>query len=203
MRIGTSPTFFLTSWRDCAFSLRPKGRGMRTDANLNALCEALTANCGDLWDACLRVGLSLQFVSQWQADDPAADVRLSEATRFGAMRIQSAMIRRGVDGIMQPVFYQGEVCGYKAEYSDGLLNTLARGRLPHLFAPDSEGSRQVFNGPVQINNMPRAETYEDWLAMKTATLAARDDHNVRALPPPALEIQSPPQYQHAFAGVDL
>lgn len=174
---------------------------MRTDDNLNLLCEALSANCGDLYDACMRVGLSLQFVAQWQRDDTEAGARMKEAERLGAMRIQSAVIRRGVEGIMQPVFYQGEVCGYKAEYSDGLLTLLAKGRLPQLFAPDSEVGRQVFNGPVQINNMPRAETYEDWLAMKEATLAMRDDTRALAAP---LRVLEPPVFEsNPFVGVEL
>lgn len=175
---------------------------MRTDTNLNLLCEALTANCGDLYDACLRVGLSLHFVSQWQADDAEAGARMKEAERLGAMRIQSAAIRRGVDGIMQPVFYQGDVVGWKAEYSDGLLNTLLKGRLPHIYAPDSERGQQVFNGPVQINNMPRAETYEDWLAMKAATLTMRDDES-RLLPAPLQVLEPPVVRSNPFVGVEL
>lgn len=174
---------------------------MRTDANLNAICEALTANCGDLYDACMRVGLSLTFVAQWRADDTDAGARMQEAERLGAMRLQSAAIRRAVDGILQPVFYQGEEVGYKPEYSDGLLQTLLKGRLPQIFAPDSESSRQVFNGPVQINNMPRATTYEDWLVMKQATLEMRDDS--RALAAPLKVLEPPLVRSNPFAEVGL
>lgn len=183
---------------------------MRTAPNLDALCTALTTNCGDFFDACLQTGLSVQFVTQWQADDPDAERRIIEATRVGGMRLESAAIRRAVHGIMQPVFYQGDVVGYKSEYSDGLLQTLLKGRMAHIYAPDSEaGSKYIFNGPTQINNMPRADTYEDWLRMKGATplassqpqLPAPDVIDVSPAAVAAFRIMAPPE--PAFAGINL
>jgi hypothetical protein len=185
---------------------------MRTDANLAKIQETLASNCGDFFAACLEVGLSVQFVTQWQKDDPQVNAAIVEAQRLGSMRLESAAIRRAVHGIMEPVFYQGEVCGHKAVYSDGLLQTLLKGRMREVYGAEGDGARMVFNGPTQINNMPRAETYEQWLEMKNVTLAMRDDP--KALPAPsaaavaAFKIMSPPidaEYAEvgAFKGVDL
>lgn len=181
---------------------------MRTDSNLDALCEQLAHNCGDFFAACVATGLSVQFVQQWQKDDAECQQRLLEATRLGSMRLESVAIKRAVHGVIEPVFYQGEVCGYKSITSDGLLQTLLKGRLRETYAPDENTARMVFNGPTQINNMPRAGSYDEWLAMKDAT-NARLDQPRAALPAP-LQLHEPPviegvfkRSEPAFAGLDL
>jgi hypothetical protein len=62
----------------------------------------------------------------------------------------------------------------------------------------------VFNGPTQINVMPRAETYEEWLKMKDITLNRRDNPQ---LPAPAVSVPEVLQGDYVdvspFEGVDL
>lgn len=184
---------------------------MRTDSNLARLCEALASNCGDFFDACAQVGLSVQFVAQWQKDDSVAAGKMLEATRLGSMRLESAAIRRAVHGVPEPVFYQGEVVGWRTITSDGLLQTLMKGRLRETYGADGDGARMVFNGPTQINNMPRATSYDEWLGMKESTLARRDQQDALASPEAmgALRLMAPPidvafkRIEPAFTGVDL
>lgn len=153
---------------------------MRTEQNLSALIAQLTSNCGDMFGACSTVGLSLHFVNTWMKDDEKVREQIAEATRLGAMRLESAAIKRAVHGVEEPVFYQGDVCGYKTNYSDGLLTKLLEARVPGFKKGDEGGN--TFNGPTQINIMPRAENYQQWLDMRTKTLDTRNRNE--ALPPP-------------------
>jgi hypothetical protein len=73
------------------------------------------------------------------------------------------------------VYFKGERVDTEIQYSDGLLTTLLKGRLPEIYGPEGEGRPgNTFNGPTQINIMPRADTYDEWLKMKDATLTRRD-----------------------------
>jgi hypothetical protein len=146
----------------------------RTQSTLDTLVQALQVNCGDLFDACKRAQVSLIFVRQWMKDDKDVAEQLTEAERVGAMALQSAAIHRAVNGVEKGVYFKGERVDTELQYSDGLLTTLLKGRLPEIYGPEEGKTGNTFNGPTQINIMPRAENYEDWLRMKDATLERRD-----------------------------
>lgn len=183
---------------------------MRTEMTLKLLSQELQTCFGDLHKACRKVGVSVYFVERWKKDDPEAAAVLDEAQRVGFMGLESAAIERAVHGVEKGVWYKGELVGTEKQYSDGLLQTLMKARLPQ-YSGD-ENVRNVFNGPTQINVMPRANTYEEWLKMKEITLERRD-----ALPAPAspgvpvpevfqgdyVEVEDVPATASPFAGVDL
>lgn len=140
---------------------------MRTEATLSALVAALTANCGDIYEACREVGLSPLFLSRWRKDDAKVNGDIEEACRVGTMRIESIAIQRVAHGTAEDVYYKGEVVGERRDYHDGLMQTILKGRIAHVYGSDAAQSN-IFNGPVQINNMPRATNYDEWLGMKDA-----------------------------------
>lgn len=177
---------------------------MRTEANLHRLVEELQGNCGDLFAACRTVGVSLVFVRTWMKDDKDVAAALVEAERVGAMQIQSEAIRRAVHGYEKGVYFKGCLVDTETVYSDGLMQTLLKGKLPEIYAKDADGGGNVFNGPTQINVMPRADNYEEWLNMRSATLAARDKTD--ALPAPGdqvIDLEAIPVPENAFAGLGL
>lgn len=142
---------------------------MRTEATLDQICAALQRNCGDQFEACREVGVSLIFLDQWCRDDKIVAERVQEAARVGNMGLVSAAIKRAVVGVEEDVYYKGLVVGSKTNYSDTLLTTLLKAKVPD-FHKDAEGGAVQVN--VQIANvMPRAETYEQWLEMKQQTIA--------------------------------
>lgn len=142
---------------------------MRTDANLKIICDALQQNCGDKHAAARAAGMSPMFLERWLKDDKEAAAEVEEATRVGWYRLESEAIRRAVEGVEKDVYYKGFVVGQQTEYSDGLLTKLLEARNPAF----KKGEQQaVFNGPTQINIMPRAANYDEWLDMKRATLDA-------------------------------
>lgn len=145
---------------------------MRTEATLENICAALQRNCGDQYEACREVGVSLIFLDQWCADDKTVAERITEAARVGNMGLVSAAIKRAVHGVEEDVYYKGLPVGTKINYSDSLLTTLLKAKVPD-FHKDAEGGGTTVN--VQIANvMPRADNYEQWLEMKTRTLTGPD-----------------------------
>lgn len=156
---------------------------MRTQLTLDAIAIQLQQNCGDMLAACKAVGVSLIFVNQWRKDDKKVDEVILEAERVGTQGLVSAAIARGVEGVDKAVWYKGQIVGYEKQYSDGLLQTLLKAKVPE-FAKDGEGTGLQVN--VQVANiMPRAANYTEWLAMKDQTVnralpAPNNDHVIEA-----------------------
>lgn len=156
---------------------------MRTEMTLSLLVQQLQANCGDMLDACKSVGVSLIFVNQWRKDDKEVHERLLEAERVGMQGLVSEAIRRGVRGHDEDVYFKGEVVGSRKVFSDGLLQSLLKAKIPE-FSKDGEGGSGVRVNVNIANVMPRANNYEEWLAMKQATLAPP----ATALPAPDTQV---------------
>lgn len=168
---------------------------MRTEMTLSLLCDALQKNCGDVLAACKTVGVSLIFVNQWRRDDSKVHEQLLEAERVGVQGLYSAAVERAVKGVPEDVYYKGDVVGTKINYSDGLLNLLLKAKLPD-FAKDAEGGGAHVTVNI-ANVMPRAENYDQWLAMKQKTLAAPGV----AIAPPVVDAEF--TEVSAFQGIDL
>lgn len=153
---------------------------MRTEANLEALEELLLQNCGDMFRACKRVGLSPAFVRRWMADDPKVNERLTNATECGALSLESYAIEFATKGAEQEVWYQGEMVGTtRAPPSAGLMQFMLRKRLKHTYGDDGDSPARMINNGV-INIMPRAENYDQWIEMRQATEQALLEDKRRA-----------------------
>lgn len=164
---------------------------MRNEDTLKRLEDELQQNCGDMLSAAKMLGVSVFFVEQWRKDDKQVDERLREAERVGIQGLVSAAIQRGVRGVEEDVYYKGEVVGQKRNYSDSLLTTLLKAKLPE-FSKDGEGGGGV---TINIANvMPRANSYQEWLEMKQSTLAP---------PPELIEDATFEEVADPFGGIQL
>lgn len=159
---------------------------MRTDEKLREICDMLRRNYGDFHASVRQCGVSIDFVTNWIKDDKVAAEQIEEAQRVGYMGLESAMIQRGVHGVEKDIYYKGEVVGQEKQYSDSLLIKVAEANIPKYKKGDS--SQATFNGPTQINIMPRADNYDDWLAMKKTTLQDRADAKAALMAPKVPEI---------------
>lgn len=172
---------------------------MRNETTLAAVCTELQRNCGDILAACKAVGVSLVFVREWRKDDKEVDAQLTEAEHVGTQGLVSAAIQRAVHGVAKGVYYKGVRVDEELAYSDGLLQTLLKAKIPE-FA--KEGETGSVNVQVNVANlMPRATSYEQWLEMKSQTLAAP----AQALPAPDVidaEYVEMPAIQ-SFQGIEL
>jgi DNA-binding transcriptional regulator YdaS (Cro superfamily) len=141
---------------------------VRNEHTLDAILTALTQNCGDTLAACRSIGVSLMFLNQWCKDDTQVRERVEEATQVGAQGLVSEAIRRAVTGIDEPVYYKGVQTDSKRVYSDSLLALLLKAKGGNDFKGEASGPTSV---QVNIANlMPRATSYEEWLAMKDQTI---------------------------------
>ncbi len=83
-----------------------------------------------------------EFSEAWEkAAEAASDVLEAEA------------VRRATEGVMEPVFYQGEVVGYKLQYSDALLQFLLKGVNPDKYR-DSARVNHHFTGTIGVALLP-------------------------------------------------
>jgi len=96
--------------------------------------------------ACELAGIGRQTHYNWLATDPEYVKAFGEAKCLAADYIEAEMVRRGVDGWNEDVFYQGAKCGTVTRYSDGLLMLLARGMMPDKYGP----VRSEITGPTAL-----------------------------------------------------
>lgn len=186
---------------------------MRNEATLTAIANELQRNCGDTLAACKAVGVSLIFVNQWRKDDKEVDEKLAEAEHVGTQGLVSAAIQRAVHGVEKGVYYKGMRVDSETVYSDGLLQTLLKAKVPE-FAKEGEGGGVQVNVNV-ANLMPRATNYQEWLDMKAGTLthmlpAPENDRDasLAALGRVMCEPPTDAEYEEiapvpAFAGIQL
>lgn len=159
---------------------------MRSDIKLGELTSALERNFGDIHAAARQVGVSPYFVLQWIKDDEVARNAIEEAQRVGYMGIESVALERAIKGSERGVWHAGQRVGVEIQHHDGLLTKILEARVPaYNKSEGGPGGKNVFNGPVQINNMPRAENYEEWVAMRNLTLEQR---NPLALEAPKVDV---------------
>lgn len=86
--------------------------------------------CGILSMACRTAGAGRSTHYTAMANSPAYREAFGDAQEEAADRIEQEAYRRAVEGVEEPVFYQGNVCGVIRKYSDQLLVRLLAARKP-------------------------------------------------------------------------
>jgi hypothetical protein len=71
--------------------------------------------------AAQTAGYSRSAVYDWRKADARFCERWDEAVAIAIERLEAEADRRAVEGVLEPVFYQGEECGQVRRYSDTLL----------------------------------------------------------------------------------
>ena len=99
-------------------------RTIRTPKKREIFLESLRAT-GNIRRSCMAAGFSRSSAYLWKEEDAdfAADWATAEAEGLEnlADEMEQEMRRRAVDGVDEPVFYQGVKCGAVRRYSDSLL----------------------------------------------------------------------------------
>lgn len=90
-----------------------------------AYFAAIAENGGFKNRASASVGIDRSTPYQWLADNPEFrdhyDKAMAVAMESAAENLMAEVIRRGQEGIMEPVFYKGRKVGLVRKYSDTLL----------------------------------------------------------------------------------
>lgn len=92
--------------------------------------KELRENGGFVGKACEAVGISKQSVYVWRESDKEFAIEWDRAIDLATEDLEKEARRRAYQGVEEPVFYQGEVCGHIRKFSDTLLMFTIKARRP-------------------------------------------------------------------------
>ncbi len=118
---------------------------------------AAVAEVGNITEAAKVAGVNRKDHYRWLQKDPSYPELFEAAMQEAADLMEAEARRRAVEGVDEPVFYQGYECGSVRKYSDTLLMFLLKGVRPEKFR---ENVKQEISGPngTPVNvifNIPR------------------------------------------------
>jgi hypothetical protein len=88
---------------------------------------------GNVAAAARDAGVSRRCVYNHKESDREFAELFEEATQEGADTLEAEARRRAVDGVDEPVYYQGDVVGHVRKFSDLLLMFLLKGLRPEKY----------------------------------------------------------------------
>ena len=97
---------------------------------LKAAFLAAFSTCGNISEAAKLADVERRTHYRWLAKDAAYVKAFDDATEQASDALEQEARRRAVDGVDEPVFYQGSECGVVRKYSDTLLIFLMKGARP-------------------------------------------------------------------------
>jgi len=107
--------------------------GMRTFAESPKAQEQFLralARTGRMWQSYEIACVSPAAVLAYRQLNPQFDQAVKDAMDQYCELLEKEIHRRGVDGVDEPVFYLGSICGYVRRYSDKLLMEHAKRHIP-------------------------------------------------------------------------
>jgi len=118
---------------------------LKRDAFLAAYAEV-----GTVTHAADIVGVHRNAHYNWM-QDPEYVEKFREAEKQAADVLEKEVRRRAVEGVLEPVFYQGQECGTVRKYSDTLLIFATKGALPQKYRENvSMELTGADGGPVDV-----------------------------------------------------
>ncbi len=85
----------------------------------------------------------------------------NNALESAANVLEAEMVRRAVDGVLEPVFFKGGVVGHIRKYSDTLLQFALRGMKPEVYRENVRGGNLNVNFGIAVVPMT-AKNDEVW-----------------------------------------
>lgn len=96
------------------------------DTSWHDVFIATLADTANATAAARAAGVGRRTAYDHREADPEFARRWDEAEAIGDDAVIAEVRRRGIEGVDEPVFYQGEECGKIRRYSDAMLSILAR-----------------------------------------------------------------------------
>ena len=94
---------------------------------------AALGTSGNITTAAKSAGIARTYPYEVRSSDADFAQEWDSAMEEAADLIEAEARRRAVEGVDEPVFYQGEKCGVIRKYSDALLITLLRAAKPEKY----------------------------------------------------------------------
>lgn len=92
--------------------------------------KELRENGGFVTKACEAAGISKPAVYNWKKTDEDFAEEWDRVIEVATEELEKECRRRAYEGVEEPVFYQGAVCGHIRKYSDTLLMFTIKERKP-------------------------------------------------------------------------
>lgn len=127
---------------DAPIALRPGWETLTVNQRKFLVC--LETEVGNISRAAELCGMTRKTHYYWLKESEAYREAAGELSAAINDRIMREFFRRGVEGVAEPVFYQGEQCGTKMVYDTPALIALAKARMPKKF-------RENFKGHIQLD----------------------------------------------------
>lgn len=140
--------------RFTAVSLRHRNDGWTPDKQTDFI-EAL-AECGCVAEACDRVGMSPRSAYSLRRRIDAQSFRIAwdTALEYAVRRLSDVAFARALNGVLRPVYYQGEQIGERRYFDERLTMFLLRYRDPQRYGAwlDQHVVTQHPDGPAILLN---------------------------------------------------
>jgi hypothetical protein len=104
--------------------------GIRTQEKREKFLLSLVETGGNVSASCGLAGIKRRTAYDWRSDDPEFAAEWDEAVNVGLDALESEARRRAFEGIEEPVFYKGEICGHIRRYSDSLIMFMLKAYRP-------------------------------------------------------------------------
>lgn len=93
----------------------------KRNAKKDEVLFAAIAQGAPVGTALAEAGYKRATAYEWRREDPDFATRWAEAQALAVERMEAEADRRAVEGVLEPVFHQGEVVGHVRKFSDTLL----------------------------------------------------------------------------------
>ena len=112
---------------------------------------AAFAERGNVQAACLASGVGRRTIYHWLEDDEGFARQFDDARQTATDVLEAECRRRALQGVSEPVFYQGKEVGRVQRYSDLLLLALLNAYRPERFGRRQERRDKTGGGIVQVS----------------------------------------------------
>ena len=124
---------------------------LQKTGNITAACAALRKNYP-------KLKISASAIEDYRVLIPTFSDQVDFALEMFNAKLEEAAVERAVEGVDEPVFYQGMECGSKKKYSDDLLKFLMQANNPQKYGK-ADGKSGAAPIVVQIANFTQSEDY--------------------------------------------
>ena len=117
---------------------------------------------GNVTKICPMLGVTRQAAYLHRQSDPDFAESWDKAVQLGVEALIDEATRRAHEGYDEPVFHNGEICGYRKRYSDSLLMFMIRRYRPEFKdSVDAKVDNDKFGLTINIGDSDKKVSVDD------------------------------------------
>lgn len=128
------------------------------------------AQTGNVSHSAKTAGFGRATAYRYYEEDPLFALAWDDAMEEAADALEAEARRRAHDGVVEPVFHKGEVCGHVRKFSDTLLIFLMKGARPEKYRDRVDVSAKVEHVAIDMKEV-EATSFKDAMATRDDLLA--------------------------------